>query len=110
MLKLKQGIDILTDVGGIKSIEEARKLFEAKLDKENLDKLYKIKTEDALLKIANAIAFCQPDSVIICTGSPEDMAKVRQMSLDKGEESKLALKDHTIHFDLPEEQGIAGIL
>ena len=27
------------------------------------------------------------------------------MSLDKGEEKTLAMKDHTIHFDLPEEQG-----
>jgi phosphoenolpyruvate carboxykinase (GTP) len=26
------------------------------------------------------------------------------MSLDKGEEKKIALKDHTVHFDLPQEQ------
>jgi phosphoenolpyruvate carboxykinase (GTP) len=105
MLELKKGIDILGEVGGIKSIDEARSLFQEKLDKDNLAKLDKIKTEDALLKIANAIAFCQPDSVMICTGSPEDMAAVRKMSLEKGEEAPLAMQDHTIHFDLPQEQG-----
>ena len=105
MLKLKEGVDILADIGSVKSIDDARKLFEQKLDSENLEKLNRIKTEDALMKIANAIALCQPDSVLICTGSPEDMALVRKMSLEKGEEKTLAMKDHTIHYDLPEEQG-----
>ncbi len=105
MLELKKGVDILSDVGGIKSIDEARNLFKEKLNQEHLARLEKIKNEEALLKIANAIALCQPDDVYISTGSPEDMAKVRQMSIEKGEESPLAMKDHTIHFDLPEEQG-----
>jgi len=105
VLKLNEGVDILSEVGGIRSIDEARKIFSEKLDKESLAKLDKIKTEDALLKIANAIALCQPDSVWISTGSKADKAKTRQMSLDKGEEAPLAMQDHTIHYDLPEEQG-----
>jgi phosphoenolpyruvate carboxykinase (GTP) len=105
VLKLNEGVDILTEVGGIRSIDEARKIFSEKLDAENLAKLDKIKTEDALLKIANAIAFCEPDSVWISTGSKADMEKTRQMSLDKGEEAPLAMNGHTIHYDLPEEQG-----
>jgi phosphoenolpyruvate carboxykinase (GTP) len=105
MLELKKGVDILAHTGGIKSIDEARKIFEEKLDGENLAKLNKIKTEEALLKIANAIALCKPDAVMITTGSPEDKARVRRMSIDKGEEKPLAMPDHTIHFDLPEEQG-----
>jgi len=105
MLELKKGVDILAAVGGIKTIDEARKLLEEKLDAENLAKLNKIKTEDALIKIANAIAHCKPDAVVVSTGSPEDMQKVREMSIEKGEEKPLAMPDHTIHFDLPEEQG-----
>jgi phosphoenolpyruvate carboxykinase (GTP) len=105
MLELQKGVDILAKSGGIRSIEEARALFEKKLDAENLAKLNKIKTEKALIKIANAIALCKPDAVMITTGSPEDMQKVRRMSIEKGEESPLAMKDHTIHYDLPEEQG-----
>ncbi|MHC4768999.1 MAG: phosphoenolpyruvate carboxykinase (GTP) [Planctomycetota bacterium] len=105
MLELKKGVDILSHVGGVKSIDEARKIFRDKLNPEHLARLEKIKNEEALLKIANAIALCQPDDVYIATGSPQDMMKVRQMSIDKGEEAPLAMKDHTIHFDLPEEQG-----
>ena len=105
MLELKKGVDILSAVGGIASITEARKLFQEKLDDEHQARLSKIKTEDALLKIANAIACCQPDAVYITTGSPEDMADIRRMSLEKGEEKPLAMKDHTVHFDLPQEQG-----
>ncbi|UCD76867.1 MAG: phosphoenolpyruvate carboxykinase (GTP) [Phycisphaerales bacterium] len=105
MLELKKGIDILAEVGGIKSIGEAKKLFQDKLDQTHLARLGKIKNEEALLKIANAIALCQPDRVFITTGSAEDMKQVRKMSIDKGEESPLAMKDHTIHYDLPEEQG-----
>ncbi|MGD8395587.1 MAG: phosphoenolpyruvate carboxykinase (GTP), partial [Candidatus Eiseniibacteriota bacterium] len=105
MLELRKGVDILTDVGGIQSIDAARKLFAEKLDTEHRARLEKIKNEEALLKIANAIALCQPDSVYISTGSPEDMQAIRKMSLDHGEERKLAMKDHTIHYDLSEEQG-----
>ncbi len=105
MLELKKGVDILAHEGGVKSIDEAKKLFQDKLTQEHLARLEKIKNEEALLKIANAIALCQPDDVYVTTGSQEDMAKVRQMSIDKGEEAPLAMKDHTIHYDLPEEQG-----
>ncbi len=105
MLKLKQGIDILSDVGGIKTIDEAKALLNEKLDNEHLARLTKIKTDDAIVKIANAVAFCKPDSVYITTGSQEDMKKMRQLSIDKGEEAPLTMKDHTIHYDLSEEQG-----
>jgi phosphoenolpyruvate carboxykinase (GTP) len=105
MLELKKGVDILAAVGGVKSIDQARKLFKEKMDAESLAKIDKIKTEEALIKIANSISICQPDSVFVTTGSPEDMAKVRKMSLEKGEEKPLAMKDHTIHFDLAQEQG-----
>jgi phosphoenolpyruvate carboxykinase (GTP) len=105
MLELRKGVDILSEVGGIKSIDEARKLFETALDAENLAKLSKIKTEEALLKIANAISLCKPDAVFISTGSKADMEATRKMALAKGEEKSLAMPDHTIHYDLPEEQG-----
>ena len=50
MLELKAGADILTEVGGIKSIVEARKIFQDKLDADNLAKLDKIKTSFSLPK------------------------------------------------------------
>ena len=105
MLELKRGIDILADIGGIKTLNEAKALFQKKMDADNLAKLEKIRNEEALLKIANAIAVGEPDSVMVNSGSASDLQKVREISLEKGEEKPLAMKDHTIHFDLPQEQG-----
>ena len=104
MLELKKGIDILLEVGGIKTIEDANALFAEKLDQETRGKLKKIKNEEALLKVANSISMCEPDKVFLNTGSPEDVDWVRNHSLKKGEEKKLAKDKHTIHYDLPEDQ------
>ncbi len=105
MLKLNAGDEILAVVGGITTIEEAKQVFSNNLNADNLAKLEKIQTADALIKIANAIQFCQPEDVIVCTGSPEDMQMMRGLALKSGTERELTMKDHTIHYDLPEEQG-----
>ncbi len=105
MLELKKGVEILREVGGITSVQEAEALFKEKLDDSNYKKLSKIKTEDALIKIANSISICEPDEVFIITDTREDAAEVKRRSIETGEESPLAIKDHTIHFDLPEDQG-----
>ncbi len=104
MLELKKGADILAGIGGINTLDEANALFNKKLDKENLGKLLKIKNEDALLKIANAISLGDPDDVFVNSGSLADRNHIRKMAVEKGEEKPLAIKNHTIHFDLPAEQ------
>ncbi len=104
MLVLKKGVDALAEIGGIKNLNETTALFKKKCDRENLTKLNNIGNEEVLLRIANAISMIDPDSVFVNTGSGADIQKVREMSIEKGEEQPLALKDHTIHFDLPQEQ------
>ncbi len=104
MLQLKNGEDILTATGGVTEITRAREIFATKLDRENLEKLSKIKTEEVLLKIANTIVLCRPDSVFINTGSEQDLHRIRKHALAKKEEYRLAKQGHTIHFDLPEDQ------
>ena len=104
MLELNKGVDILTDVGGVTTIAEARDVIGRKLDAANQNKLAPITNEDALIKIAAAINMCEPDDVFINTGSPEDVKWIREYSLEKGEERPLAKKGHTIHFDLPQDQ------
>jgi len=104
MLELKKGIDILSEIGGIKTLAEAKTLFENKCDSDNLKKLGKIKNEEALLKIANAIAMNDPDTIFVNSGSEADLENIKEMSIKKGEEKPLALPDHTIHFDLAQEQ------
>jgi phosphoenolpyruvate carboxykinase (GTP) len=104
MLEFKKGVDILAFTGGVRTIDEANTIIELKLDAGNREKLAPIKNEEALLKIANAIALCEPDEVFIDTGSEADTQWVREYSLRKGEEKKLAKEGHTIHFDLPQDQ------
>jgi phosphoenolpyruvate carboxykinase (GTP) len=104
MLDLKKGTDILARIGGINTLEEAKALFQAKCDPESAAKLARIGNTEALLKIANAISMADPDSVFVNTGSGADIQRVREMSIEKGEEAPLAMPDHTIHFDLAQEQ------
>jgi len=105
MLELRKGADILAEVGGVRTIDEARRVFAASLDAANAAKIAKISTADALVKIANAITMCAPDRVFIIGSGPQDAEACRRMSLEAGEECPLAMKDHTLHFDLPEDQG-----
>ena len=104
MLELRKGIDILAEIGGIRTVDEARSLFESRCAPETVARLAKITHGEALLKIANAISMTEPDGVFVNTGSEQDLRLVRKMSIEKGEEAPLAMKDHTIHFDLPQEQ------
>ena len=104
MLELKKGAEILEAVGTLTKLPQAQAVIEANLDGANLAKLSPIKNSDALIKIANAITICKPDSIFINSGSPEDIQWIREYSLEKGEEKKLAKDGHTIHFDLPQDQ------
>lgn len=104
MFELKKGIDILTDIGAVKDQTEVESIFRDKMEEAELAKIAKIKNPEARLKIANAIALGQPDRVLINTGSEEDRLRIRQLALEAGEEKKLEAADHTIHYDLAEEQ------
>lgn len=104
MLELKKGEEILALVGGITTIAAARGLLNEKLAASEQKKLAKIATEEALIKIANAASMCGPEAIFVNTGSAEDVQWIREYSLAKGEERKLAKAGHTIHFDLPQDQ------
>ncbi len=101
----KDVIDIVTELGGIRTAEAADQLFEQRVAAAQLTKLNRIKNEAVRMKIANAIVLCEPDSVFINTASDEDRQFIKDLSLKKGEEKALPMENHTIHFDLKEEQG-----
>ncbi|MGC9397137.1 MAG: phosphoenolpyruvate carboxykinase (GTP) [Anaerolineae bacterium] len=105
MLQLNHGIDLLTEIGGIRTLEEAYTFFQTCCDAQTQARLARISTSDALIKIANAIAMMRPDAVFVNTGSAEDVQWVRELSLKTGEERALPTPGDTVHFDLPEEQG-----
>ncbi|RJQ52899.1 MAG: phosphoenolpyruvate carboxykinase (GTP) [Desulfobacteraceae bacterium] len=101
----KDVIDIASEIGKISSVGEAMNVFKSKMDKTHLSRIRQINSPQVLIKIANAIELCAPDSAYVNTGSEEDLGFMRELALKKGEESKLAMPNHTIHFDLREEQG-----
>ena len=105
MFQKKKGIDIVVHIGGITTFEAALQLFENRLDEKNLSRIQKIKHHEIALKIANSIAMCDPETVFVNTGSDSDKAYIREMALKNGEEAKLPMDGHTIHFDLKDEQG-----
>jgi len=105
MAPKKDVIDIVTELGGIKSAEAADKVFEERVEAAQLTKLNKIQNEAVRLKIANAIVLCDPDKVFVNTASDEDRQFIRDLSLAKGEEKTLPMENHTIHYDLKDEQG-----
>jgi phosphoenolpyruvate carboxykinase (GTP) len=105
MLKFEEGIDIVQEIGLIKTVDDARRLFEEKMEPEHFRQMAQFENPAVLLKIANAIVMCQPDHIFINTGSEADRQFVRQLALQKGEEEALPMQGHTVHFDLKEEQG-----
>jgi len=105
MLEMRKGIDIITEIGGIRDYDGAVTVLKDNLDEANFAKIRKIRNEEAIIKIANSIVTGTPDSVFINTGSESDREFVRQLSLSNEEEAPLPMKDHTIHYDLKDEQG-----
>jgi phosphoenolpyruvate carboxykinase (GTP) len=105
MLKYKEGIDIVQEIGGLKTAQDAQTLLKKQMSAEQFQRLAGFKNPEILLKIANAAAMCAPDAIFVNTGSAADQQFIRDMALKKGEEAALPMKGHTIHYDLKEEQG-----
>jgi len=76
-----------------------------KLDETNLAKLMALPNEKLHRFVAEAVTIGQPASVFVVTDSAEDIARVRAMATELGEERPLAMDGHTVHFDGPKDQG-----
>jgi phosphoenolpyruvate carboxykinase (GTP) len=69
------------------------------IDQENLAKLEAVNNEHVLKIVNEFVALCKPDKVTVITDSQDDIDYVRQRSIEVGEEAKLAMEGHTIHYD-----------
>ncbi len=49
--------------------------------------------------VADFIELCSPDKIFVCTDSDEDLNYIRESAIKNGEELKLAIEGHTVHFD-----------
>ncbi|MFH2092542.1 MAG: phosphoenolpyruvate carboxykinase (GTP) [Pseudomonadota bacterium] len=98
-------INIINELGKVTTVQAAKEVFKQYMDTVQLDRISKFKNPEILTRIANSIVVCNPAAVFIHTGSEQDNAFIRNLSIEKKEESPLAMEGHTIHFDLAKEQG-----
>ncbi len=74
------------------------------LDKKSLDILKEIDNKKVEKTIEEFVGLCKPEKVTVLSDSKEDVDYIRNKSIENGEETKLAIEGHTIHFDGPKDQ------
>ncbi|MBC7131289.1 phosphoenolpyruvate carboxykinase (GTP), partial [Candidatus Bathyarchaeota archaeon] len=79
--------------------------LKSKLSQENYKKLAAIPDPEVHRFIAESVALCNPKDIFVCNDSQKDVAYIRRMALETGEEKPLATPGHTVHFDGPYDQG-----
>ncbi len=55
--------------------------------------------------VADAIALCDPETVVVPDDSSASLAQTRRRAVEAGEETPLAVDGHTVHFDGMQDQG-----
>jgi len=79
--------------------QQYEKILRDKLDADSLRKLEAVRNDKVHEFVARAAELCEPDSVLVCDDSPEDVAMIRRLAVENDEERPLAIEGHTIHFD-----------
>ena len=80
-------------------MENDFKLLKAKCTKQGLQKLRQLDNSHLHNFITEYVQLCNPDSIYVCNDSPQDAQYIRNKALENGEEKKLAIAGHTVHFD-----------
>ena len=73
--------------------------LELALPREEWAKILRIADPKVHGFLLEAIELCQPDEVFVVTDDSADIERVRQLAIERGEESPLAIEGHTVHFD-----------
>ena len=79
--------------------EKTENILKKRLQENDFNKLTKIDNPKLHQFIAKYIELCNPQSVFVCNDSPEDQDYIRQAAIKNGEEIKLSMEGHTIHYD-----------
>ncbi|MFX1489335.1 MAG: phosphoenolpyruvate carboxykinase domain-containing protein, partial [Promethearchaeota archaeon] len=69
------------------------------IDLHNLEKLNALNNPHVLKIVQDFMNLCKPSKVSVITDSKEDIEYCRHKALEVGEEAKLAINGHTIHYD-----------
>ncbi len=75
------------------------------MDKVNLQKLEALNNQYVVNVVNEAIRLCKPAKVTVVTDLKKDLDYIRNLAILNGEEKKLKMEGHTIHFDGYYDQG-----
>src|SRR5210317_1360650 len=79
--------------------EDHRVLLKKRLTDEHFQKLISIENPQLHQFVSHYIELLNPDHIFVCTDAADDRAFIRDAAITAGEEVKLAIEGHTIHFD-----------
>lgn len=72
---------------------------------EALERLEALENPYVMEIVERFVDLCEPSRVLVVTDDPEEIAYIRRMAIEKGEEIRLRLEGHTVHFDGYYDQG-----
>lgn len=79
--------------------ERVPEVLNQRLPEEHYHKLISIKNPRLHQFVSDYSELCNPDKIFVCTDAEEDRLYIRRAAVESGEEKRLALDEHTIHFD-----------
>ena len=80
--------------------------LQAKTSQGDYKKLKALDNPEVHRAIYESAELCNPDTVFICSDTPDEVSYIRNMAIVTSEESAaLAIPGHTFHFDGPHDQG-----
>ena len=85
-------------------MEKTTDLLKTKCMPGNFEKLAALNHPALLDFVAKHVEICNPEKIFVSTDSPEDISYIRETAIKSGEESRLALSGHTVHFDGYQDQ------
>ena len=80
-------------------VEDTEASLKKRVEEVHGKKLFSIENPALHRFVADYVELLNPDHIFVCTDSQEDRAYIRNAALTAGEEVKLAIEGHTIHYD-----------
>ena len=80
-------------------------ILKKRLGDSGFKKLSVIDNPDLHAFVAKYLEHCNPARVFVSDDSPEDIKYIRESAIKNGEEAKLKIEGHTVHFDNYGDQG-----
>ena len=69
------------------------------ISEDGIKKLEELNNPHAIRVVEEYTKLCKPEKITVITDSDEDINYVRELAIKSGEEKKLVMEGHTIHYD-----------